>query len=149
MGTPDVTDAETFETFSLAETYDLGRQLAQRLGVGDCMALVGGLGAGKTALVRGLAIGLGVEDERLISSPTYVLVHEYPGRVPVYHLDLYRLTLPDAELADLGLREMLADGVVLIEWADRARDALPRHRWRVDIEITGEQERRFTVRRLA
>ncbi len=140
--------AETFETSSLAETYALGRRLAERLEVGDCVALVGQLGAGKTALVRGLAVGLGLEDERLVSSPTYVLVHEYPARAVVYHLDLYRLTMPDGELAELGLREMLADGVVLIEWADRADRALPGRRWQIDIEITGEDDRRFTVRRL-
>ena len=140
--------AETFETAGLAETCALGRRLARRLGVGDCVALVGELGAGKTALVRGLAVGLGLKDQRLVSSPTYVLVHEYPARLPVYHLDLYRLTVPEAELAELGLREMLADGVVLIEWADRAERALPRRHWRIDIEITGEDDRRFTLRRI-
>jgi tRNA threonylcarbamoyladenosine biosynthesis protein TsaE len=90
-----------------------------------------------------------VDDERLVSSPTYVLVQEYPARVPVYHVDLYRLADPRAELADLAIDEMLADGVAIIEWADRAGDELPRPHWRVEITIAGESSRRFTVTRVA
>jgi tRNA threonylcarbamoyladenosine biosynthesis protein TsaE len=126
----------------------LGRLLAERLGRGDCLALTGPLGAGKTALVRGIAAGLGVRDGRMVSSPTYVLVQEYPGRVPIYHIDLYRMVRPAEELADLGLNEMLADGVVLIEWADRAAGALPRPRWEIGIELVGPRGRRFTLRRV-
>ena len=106
------------------------------------------LGAGKTVLVRGIAAGLGLGDERLVSSPTYVLVHEYPADVPLYHVDLYRMADPAAELAGLGLDEMLADGVVVIEWADRAGGALPQPRWEIDIEIVAERGRRFAVRRV-
>ena len=142
-----MTAAELFTTRSPAGTVALGRRLAGRLGVGDCVGLVGPLGAGKTALVRGLAVGLGLADERFVSSPTYVLVQEYPARVPVYHLDLYRLSDPAAELADLAIEEMLADGVVLVEWADRAAAALPKPRWEVAIEITGARSRRFALRR--
>ena len=107
------------------------------------MGLVGDLGAGKTVLVRGITAGLGVADDRLISSPTFVLVQEYPGSVPIYHIDLYRLADGAGELADLGLAEMLADGVVLIEWADRAGGALPHRHWRVEIEITGRRARKI------
>jgi tRNA threonylcarbamoyladenosine biosynthesis protein TsaE len=135
---------ETFETKSLEQTYELGRSLAPRLNVGDLVALTGDLGAGKTALVRGLSIGLGVGDARIVSSPTFVLVHEYEGRVPVYHIDLYRMSEPAEELVDLGLDEMLGDGVVLVEWAERAGDALPPH-WRVRIEHVGETARRFEI----
>jgi len=148
MGTPDVTKGETFRTRGAAGTVALGRRLAKRLGPGDCVALIGGLGAGKTVLVRGIAAGLGLADERWVSSPTFVLAHEYPADVPVHHLDLYRLSSPQAELAGLGIEEMLADGVVLIEWADRAGSALPRRRWQIDIEITARTGRRFTVRRI-
>jgi len=142
------TDMETFTTDGLEETYRLGARLAARLGAGDCVALIGPLGAGKTALVRGMARGLGVADERLISSPTYVLVQEYPARTPVYHVDLYRLPAPTTEMADLGLDEMLADGVVLIEWGDRAGGQLPRPYWRVEITITGRDSRRCTVQKV-
>ena len=106
---------EDFETHSVAETLALGERLADRLGAGGCVGLIGPLGAGKTVLARGIARGLGVADERLVTSPTYVLVQEYPGRVPVFHVDLYRLPTPDAELAELGLEEMLEEGVTLIE----------------------------------
>ena len=141
-------EMETFDTRSVRGTIAFGRRFARRLNRGDCVALIGELGTGKTALVRGVAAGLGLDDERLVSSPTFVLVQEYPAREPVYHMDLYRLATPEAELADLGLDEMLADGVVLIEWADRAGDALPRPRWQIELEITGPRARRFRVARV-
>lgn len=150
---PDRPDAprdlgpESFETRSARGTVALGREFARRLGAGDCVALVGGLGAGKTVLVRGIAAGLGLSETRLVSSPTYVLVHEYPCRVPVFHLDLYRMSDPEAELGDLGLDEMLETGIVLIEWADRAADALPRDRYEIRIEITSPNARRFLLSR--
>jgi len=139
---------ETFQTSSPQQTQALGRQLARRLRRGDCVALIGGLGAGKTILARGLAIGLGLADQRLASSPTYVLVQEYPADVPVYHIDLYRMGDAPAELAALGLEEMLADGVVLIEWADRAAGALPQRRWEIRIDIVSARRRRLSLRRL-
>ena len=146
--TPSATPPETHTTRSPAATGRLGRLLAERLARGDCLALTGPLGAGKTALVRGIAAGLGVADGRMVSSPTYVLVQEYPARLPIYHIDLYRMVRPAEELADLGLDEMLADGVVLIEWADRAAGVLPRPRWEIGIELVGPRGRRFTVRRV-
>ena len=141
-------EAETFTTNSPAATAALGRRLAGRLRAGDCVALIGDLGAGKTALVRGIASGLGLADDRMVSSPTYVLVQEYPAAVPVYHLDLYRMGSPEAEIGELGLEEMLADGVVLIEWAERAEAVLPRPRWRISIDITSQRTRRFTLSRV-
>jgi tRNA threonylcarbamoyladenosine biosynthesis protein TsaE len=160
-------NAETFETRGPCGTEALGRRLAKRFRAGDCVALIGPLGAGKTALVRGIAEGLGVADNRAVSSPTFVLVQEYAGRVPVYHVDLYRLgmqagdggavspsgneaniAIVASELAGLGLGEMLAAGVVIIEWADRAADALPRPRWQIRIEHAGPRSRRFRVERV-
>jgi tRNA threonylcarbamoyladenosine biosynthesis protein TsaE len=142
------TGSEQFDSGSPEETVALGRRLAERLDPGDCVGLTGPLGAGKTVLVRGLAVGLGVADERLVSSPTFVLVQEYPGRAPVYHVDLYRTFDAEAEVSELGLEEMLTDGVVLVEWAERAADGLPRPRWQVDIELTGPDRRRLTLRRV-
>jgi tRNA threonylcarbamoyladenosine biosynthesis protein TsaE len=144
----DQTVIEQFETDSPEETFELGKTLAARFGVGDCVAMVGDLGAGKTAMVRGIAAGLGVDDIRLVSSPTYVLAHEYTGRVPVYHLDLYRMTDPDAELIDLGIMEMLDTGVVLMEWADKADQALPQSYWQITIDIDGPEERTIALGRI-
>ncbi len=136
---------EIVETTSLEETYAFGRRFAQRLAVGDCVALVGDLGAGKTALARGIAMGLGLADQRMVSSPTFVLVQEYPTQPKLFHIDLYRLRQPAIELADLGLDEMLEEGIVLIEWADRAEDALPKKRWEVQIVAEGESARRIRI----
>ena len=140
-------DIETLETKSPAETIDLGRRLADRLGRGDCVALIGPLGAGKTVLVRGLAEGMGLADSRIVSSPTFVLVHEYEAGIPIFHIDLYRTVQAEQELEDLGLGEMLAEGLVIIEWADRAAEALPRRHWRVELVPTGRTRRRFIIRR--
>ncbi len=139
---------ETFTTHSPEETVELGKRLAERLGVGDVITLDGLLGAGKTVLTRGIALGLGLADERLVSSPTYVLVHEYPAPVPVYHLDLYRMDSPAEELDDLGFDEMLETGVAVIEWASRASGHLPRPRWQVEIEHVDSETRRVTLARV-
>ncbi len=141
-------DAKTYETKSTRGTVGLGRRIGAKLGAGDCVALTGSLGAGKTQLVRGIAQGLGLADGRMVSSPTFVLVQEYPGRVPIHHIDLYRLADAAAELPSLGIDEMLADGAVLIEWAERAGDALPCPRTEIAIEVLSPAARRFHVRRV-
>lgn len=105
------------------ETEALGQQLAQWLPEAAVVALRGPLGAGKTAFVRGLATGLGASSR--VTSPTFTLVHEYGGRIPVFHFDLYRLGGPD-ELWELGWEDYLArGGVCAVEWSERAGDALP------------------------
>jgi len=139
---------ETFTTSGVAGTLAAGRRIASRLRRGDCVALVGPLGAGKTVLVRGIASGLGVGDERLVASPTYVLVHEYPTSPPLYHIDLYRTVSPAAELVDLGVEEMLGEGIVAVEWADKAAASLPRPRWDIAIAIAARRRRRVTIRRV-
>jgi tRNA threonylcarbamoyladenosine biosynthesis protein TsaE len=105
-------------THSEAETTAIGRQVAATLTVGSVVLLVGDLGAGKTAFVRGVAEGLGVEPGE-VSSPTYTLIQEYRGgRLPLLHVDLYRLNDP-REIDELGLEELGADAVVVIEWSDK------------------------------
>jgi tRNA threonylcarbamoyladenosine biosynthesis protein TsaE len=104
-------------THSEEETAEAGRRLAARLHTGAVVLLSGDLGAGKTAFVRGLAAGLGIDPDE-VSSPTFTLVQEYRGgRLPLYHVDLYRLQA--AEVDDLGLDELTVDGVMAIEWPDR------------------------------
>jgi len=109
---------QTTVTHSEQETAAVGRGLAAALSAGDVVLLVGDLGAGKTAFVRGLAEGLGVPASE-VSSPTFTLVQEYrSGRLPLFHVDLYRLN--DArEVDDLGLDEIAEDGVLAIEWAEK------------------------------
>jgi tRNA threonylcarbamoyladenosine biosynthesis protein TsaE len=120
-------------TASAGETEALGAALARELRPGDVVLLSGELGAGKTAFVRGLAQGLGIDDDE-VSSPTFTLVHEYRGgRLTLYHVDLYRLDR--AATDELGLDELgVADGVLAIEWPDRLTHTLgPAVRVRIDI----------------
>jgi tRNA threonylcarbamoyladenosine biosynthesis protein TsaE len=131
-------------TRSQDDTERLAETLAGELRGGDVVLLSGPLGAGKTAFVRGLARGLGVDPEE-VSSPTFTLVHEYRGgRLRLFHADLYRLGTAAAE--DLGLDELgIQDGVLAIEWPDRLghgfRDAID-----VQIDVVDETSRRITVR---
>jgi tRNA threonylcarbamoyladenosine biosynthesis protein TsaE len=127
------------------ETAALGRRLGELLFPGAIVALVGQLGAGKTFLVRAIAEGLGVPDSRIISSPTFVLIQEYQGRLPIYHFDTYRLKTP-AEFADLGVHEYFqSQGVCLIEWADRVPGILTTARLTIALEPTGETARRIVL----
>ena len=109
------------------------------------LALRGSLGSGKTTLTKGLAEGLGVEEPRWVTSPTFVLVHQYEGRVPVYHIDAYRLRGP-ADAEALGMEEMFfGDGVAIVEWAERIEAALPPERLEIVLEIAGEAERMIAL----
>jgi tRNA threonylcarbamoyladenosine biosynthesis protein TsaE len=133
----------------ITRSVDATRMLGQRIGhlikTGLVIALTGDLGSGKTALVQGLAKGLNVPTKYYITSPTYTLVNQYPGRMPLYHVDLYRVdTLADA--ADIGLEELLADeAVVAIEWADRLAFA-PRHaHLAIDLAHASEHSRRIVI----
>ena len=133
----------TVITHSEDETQAYAAQLANGLEAGDVMLLRGDLGAGKTAFVRGLAAGLGIDPEE-VSSPTFTLLHEYSGgRLTLYHADLYRLDRVSAE--EIGLNDpALAAGVLAIEWPERLSH-LPRGARTVTLEIAGETTRRITV----
>ena len=112
-----------FLSHSTAETEAAGEALAHRLRPGTVLAYQGGLGMGKTAFTRGLARGLGCEDR--VTSPTFTIVNEYEGRIPLFHFDMYRL--PDADaLFDIGWEDYLGrGGVCAVEWSERVEDALP------------------------
>jgi tRNA threonylcarbamoyladenosine biosynthesis protein TsaE len=128
---------------SPADTAAAGERLAATLGAGDVVALTGELGAGKTCFVQGLVRGLGVKGGA--TSPTFVLVNEYRGRVPVHHVDAYR-TQSLTELLDIGLEDLLdGQGVTLIEWADRCEALLPARTVRVHIDGVGDEPRRITI----
>ena len=132
--------AKTFTTFNEQATRALGRILATLLHPGDIVLLVGELGSGKTCLAKGLALGLGVKENVL--SPTFTLLREYSGRIPLYHLDAYRLEGP-WDLFDIGVEDyMEGDGVVLVEWGDRARDFFDQDFLEVRMEFTNREGER-------
>lgn len=133
-----------FQADNEAETFRLGAALARHLPNGSVVALIGTLGAGKTRLVQAIAEGCGV-GRRDVVSPTFVLVHEYPGDRMLYHMDAYRLKDED-EFLELGPEEYFeGDGITLIEWADRVEGCLPRQRLEVRIEVTGSETRSFQL----
>ncbi len=135
-------DEWRFTSASEAETERLAGWLSRALEPGTVVGLIGNLGAGKTRLVRAVAVALGV-DPQAIASPTFVLVHEYGGRWPVYHFDTYRLKNPD-EFRSLGVDEYFnAGGVCFVEWADRVIDSLPADHLVIQIKATGATTREF------
>ena len=127
-------------------TLEFGRRLGQRLFAGATVALVGQLGAGKTFLSRAIAEGLGVPDSQIVTSPTFVLAQEYEGgRLPVYHLDVYRLP-GEAAFAESGAADYFdGAGVCLVEWADRIPGALPGDHLRIELTATAPESRRVTL----
>ena len=128
---------------SALETQALGERLGGRLGGGDVVACIGPLGAGKTCFLQGLARGLGVMTG--VTSPTFVLVNHYRGRLPVYHVDAYR-TGSLTELVDLGLEEMLhGEGVTVVEWADKLLPLLPPRTVTVTIAGLGDEPRQIEL----
>ena len=148
------------ETTSATMTHALGKALGEACLGKEVIALVGLLGAGKTCLARGIAEGLGVPASA-VASPTFVLIHEYAGRLPVYHVDLYRLEERDA-VNGLGLEEYTeSTGVTVIEWAEKAPAVLPPdHLWialehlggdrrRVALHPRGERSRKLTAQAFA
>ncbi len=132
-------------TNSPEETRALAAGLAGKLDPGSVLALRGPLGSGKTCFAQGCARGLGVE-ERYVTSPTFVLIREYRGRVPFYHIDLYRLD-PGPEIGALGLDEYLeGPGVTAIEWAEKLEGHLPERTIEVFLDSAGENAREVSIR---
>jgi tRNA threonylcarbamoyladenosine biosynthesis protein TsaE len=131
-------------TSSYAETEAFGEKLAEKLCGGEVLALFGGMGMGKTAFTRGLARGLGVPEG--VSSPTFALIHEYHGRLMVYHFDMFRVTGWD-DLYSTGFFDYLGgEGILVIEWSENIEAALPKDAIRIEIrQGANENERIFHV----
>ena len=131
----------TTQTSGPEETRSLAERLGRLLQPGDVVALMGELGSGKTLFSQGLAQGLEVPETFYITSPTFAIVNEYPGRVPFYHLDLFRVSVI-AEFSELGLEEILyGRGAVAIEWAERLGEDLPAERLEVHFIFEEEMDR--------
>lgn len=129
-------------TTSAEETMTFGERLGSRLQPGDVLALFGDLGAGKTTFTKGLAVGLGLEAD--VHSPTFTLIHEHLGQIPLYHIDLYRLE-SELEVENIGIDEYIyGDGVTVIEWADRMKSLLPGGRLDLEFRMVGDVEREIT-----
>jgi tRNA threonylcarbamoyladenosine biosynthesis protein TsaE len=127
------------------ETYQLGIKLGKGLDTGDLVALTGELGAGKTSLIQGITVGLDILNPKQVTSPTFTLINEYKGRVPIYHFDLYRINKLE-ELFDLGFEEYFyGNGVTLVEWAEKILDWLPPQRLSVYIKILSEKQREIQL----
>ena len=125
---------------SAAETERIGERLAAKLSGDEVIALFGGLGMGKTAFTRGLARGLGVSDG--VSSPTFALVNEYRGKIPIYHFDMYRVQSWD-DLYSTGFFDYIDNGVLVIEWSENIEGALPDNALRVTISRGEHDEQRI------
>jgi tRNA threonylcarbamoyladenosine biosynthesis protein TsaE len=125
------------------ETREIGRKIGDRIGAGDVVCLFGELGAGKTTMVKGIASAFGI-DERDITSASFTIVAEHEGRLPFYHIDLYRLQKGDID--ELGLHEYIwSDGVTVIEWAERLGGDLPADAVKVRIGCQGETGRDIEI----
>jgi len=129
----------------MEQTIEAGRNLAAILKAGDILVLTGPLGAGKTCLIKGIALGLGIKEDD-VKSPSFTLVNEYYGRsIPFYHLDLYRMK-EVTELYNIGWDDyLMRNGIVAIEWGEKAKDFLPKERIEIRIEIVSEDMRRLYI----
>ncbi|WP_279432180.1 tRNA (adenosine(37)-N6)-threonylcarbamoyltransferase complex ATPase subunit type 1 TsaE [Treponema sp. J25] len=125
------------------EMTQWGRWIGERLTQGEVLALYGGLGVGKTTLVRGIAEALHVQEP--VTSPTYTIINEYEGDMPIYHIDAYRLRGSD-DAFSIGIEDYLyGNGICIIEWAERIQEVLPAEAISVDISIIGETDRLLTL----
>ena len=130
-------------TDSDEETLLAGEEFSRTLKEGDVVALNGDLGAGKTVFVKGIAKGLHIED--IVTSPTFTILREYKGLLPLYHFDVYRISDPD-EMFDIGFSEYLdGSGVSVIEWAEKVEELLPKRRIDVLIKKIGNNKREIII----
>jgi tRNA threonylcarbamoyladenosine biosynthesis protein TsaE len=130
---------------SAEDTSRIGKEIGSRIKSGTVIALTGDLGCGKTAFVQGLAKGLDVPADYPITSPTYTLINEYPGRYPLFHIDLYRLE-NRVDFEDIGLYDILdSEGVAAVEWAERLSPELLSDALHIHIEFAGDDSRRIRI----
>ena len=126
---------------SLEHTRTLGRIIGEQARPGQIILLIGGLGAGKTTITQAIGCGLEVDERYYITSPTFTILHEYPGKIPLYHMDFYRIT-DETELSELGIEEYFhGNGLCVVEWPERLGSLTPDNRLEIRLDITGESSR--------
>lgn len=130
---------------SVEETIEIGKNLAKKLERGDVVSLIGELGAGKTVLTKGIAKGLGVKDVRYVNSPTFVIIKEYKGKIPLYHFDLYRIDRSSWLDSETYEEYFYDDGITVIEWADKIKSILPKKYIEVKLSVSGENKRKIEI----
>ncbi|MCX5708863.1 MAG: tRNA (adenosine(37)-N6)-threonylcarbamoyltransferase complex ATPase subunit type 1 TsaE [Candidatus Omnitrophica bacterium] len=129
---------------SAQKTLGIGKFISGKLKKGDIVCLFGDLGSGKTVLTKGICLGLGVDKDR-VTSPTFVILRQYEGKLPIHHFDLYRLSSPE-DILDLGYEEYFFDeGVSVIEWADKLGKLLPKEFLKIQLLVTGENRRKIKI----
>jgi tRNA threonylcarbamoyladenosine biosynthesis protein TsaE len=134
-----------FHTKSSEDTIALGKKIGAVLKPGDVLGLYGELGSGKTTMIKGIAMGLGVKEQDIVKSPSFIMISEYQGRCPIYHIDLYRIKNKE-EFVGIGLDDYLySDGVCLIEWAEKAEASLPENIIKIELEVISPEKRKITV----
>lgn len=129
-------------TLSTEETEKIGEKLAKKLKGTEVIALYGGMGAGKTAFVRGLSRELGVVNE--VSSPTFAIVHEYSGKYKIYHFDMFRVESWE-DLYSTGFFDYIDNGILIIEWSENIESAIPESALKITIKIENESERTILI----
>ena len=137
-------DRYVFLSNSSAATYSFGKRVGERLKAGSIIALIGELGCGKTLFTRGICVGLGVPS-RYVNSPTFVFVNEYLGRLPVFHMDLYRLNTITEEF-EIGILDYLAkadSGIIVVEWAEKILSLLPDNYLQVQFQVLSAWRRQL------
>ncbi len=135
----------TLKTKSPTETKALGKKIGKKLSGGEVIALIGELGVGKTCLTQGLALGLGVNPREYVTSPSFTLINEYQGRLPLYHIDLFRLK-DRGEVEELGYEEYFyGKGVTVIEWAEKAESLLPEEYLSIKLISLSENQRQISL----
>jgi tRNA threonylcarbamoyladenosine biosynthesis protein TsaE len=129
---------------STQKTLDIGKMVSRKLEKGDIVCLFGDLGSGKTVLTKGIGLGLGVDKDK-VTSPTFVILRQHEGKLPIYHFDLYRLNSP-GDILDLGYEEYLfGEGISVIEWADKLGRLLPGEFLKIKLQVIGENQRKIMI----
>lgn len=136
---------DKFKLSHLSDTMKCGYLIGQNVQAGDVICLDGDLGVGKTTLSQAIANGLEVPDDCYVTSPSFALMHEYPGRIPMYHMDFYRLTGSD-EVEELGFEDYIyGSGVTVIEWSRRASDLIPQESLLIDLHLNHDLSRNIIL----